>query len=419
MVLSETESKTTKTADTVYPEYCGITSDSHTLRSAWVSCVMPRPTALAQVHSIASRLRADTASTGRDIVIAVIDSDFVGHPDLTTPANRILRYVDATTGTESTMPPASALPRHWHGTMTACTTAGNGQLSSGTYSSLAPEAAVILLRTMHENGRIPTPTIVRALDWLIDNADAYDIRVVNISVYADEFDQTLEHPVTKRVERLVAMGIVVVAAAGNDPTAPIRSPASAPSAITVGGLNDHNRTDHEDLELYHSSFGITSIGVQKPDVIAPAMWLAAPMIPGTDVQREAAALSALDAMDDDMLEVCAPLLLRHISVTDEHVDDRLTLRQAITTAIKTKQIIGPHYKMVDGTSFAAPIVTSIVAQMLAMDPTLTPVAVKDLLLATARPLADHPLHRQGSGMVIQSEVIDAVRQRIAAAAITV
>lgn len=380
---------------------------------------MARPTALTQAHSIASRLHADTAPTGRNIVLALIDSDFVGHPDLTVPDNRILCYVDATLGTVSTTPPTTALPRHWHGTMTACTTAGSGHLSNGTYASLAPEASVILLRTMHENGRIPTPTIVRALDWLINNAATYDIRVVNISVYADEFDQTLDHPVTERVERLVAMGVVVVAAAGNDPTAPIRPPASAPSAITVGGLNDHNRIDDDEVALYHSSFGITSIGVQKPDVIAPAMWLAAPMIPGTDVQREAAALSALDAMDDAMFEACAPMLLRHTSISVEHADDRSTLRQSVAAAISTKQIIGPHYKMVDGTSFAAPIVTSIVAQMLALNPALTPAEVKELLLSTAKPLADHPRHRQGAGMVMQPRVIEAIRQRMAAAAITV
>jgi serine protease AprX len=137
------------------------------------------------------------------------------------------------------------------------------------------------------------------------------------------------------------------------------------------------------------------------------------------VQREAAALSALDAMDDAMFEACVPLLLRYTSISVEYADDLSTLRQSVVTAIKTKQIIGPHYKMVDGTSFAAPIVTSIVAQMLALNPALTPAEVKDLLMSTAKPLADQPLHRQGSGMVMQPQVIATIRQRIAEAAITV
>ena len=380
---------------------------------------MVRPTARPQILSIASRLRADTSSTGRGVVIAMIDSDSVGHPDLTEPYDRIICYVDATTGSVSSTPPTTPTARHWHGTMTACTAAGNGGLSNGAFASLACDARVILIRTMHENGRIPTPTIVRALDWLIDNAVVYDIRVVNISVYADEYDQTTDHPVTARVERLSAMGVVVVAAAGNDPTAPIRPPAAAPSALTVGGLNDNNSVDHGDAELYHSSFGITSIGVQKPEVIAPAMLLAAPMIPGTDVQREASALCALDAMDDAMFERCAPILIPYTSIVAPDDAESSALRDAVASTIQDKHIIDPHYKVVDGTSFAAPIVTSIVAQMLSIDPTLTPADVKHLLMSTARLLAEQPPHRQGSGVVMQAEALAAVRQRIASTAITV
>ena len=60
---------------------------------------------------------------------------------------------------------------------------------------------------------------------------------------------------------------------------------------------------------------------------------------------------------------------------------------------------GPHYQHVDGTSFAAPIVTSVVAQMLEACPTLTPRAVREVLIATARPLPHIPRERQGYGLV--------------------
>ena len=48
---------------------------------------------------------------------------------------------------------------------------------------------------------------------------------------------------------------------------------------------------------------------------------------------------------------------------------------------------------------AAPIVSSIVAQMLEANPALTPVEVRELLLKTARPLKDVPRARQGYGVV--------------------
>jgi serine protease AprX len=350
----------------------------------------------------------------------MIDSDAVVHPDIMQPTCRIRRYVDATTATEYPLPPSTSVARHWHGTMTACTAAGNGFLSQGLYTSLAPDAHVVLIRTMHEHGRSPTDTIVYALDWLLQHAVEVGIRVVNISVYADELDQSLRHPVTARVEELVAMGIHVIAAAGNDATAPIRPPAAAPGAITVGGIDDHNLVDIEHTTLYHSSFGITELGVQKPDVVAPAMWLAAPMIPGSPVQQEAAALCSMDAMSDAMLRRCAAALLPSTALScDADAMDIEQLRTDIAARIKAQSIISPQYKMVDGTSFAAPIVASIVAQLLEIDPTLTPSDVKHILMSTATPLTAYPARRQGSGIVNQSLALQTVIARSTAVAVTV
>ncbi|MBU3699517.1 MAG: serine protease [Candidatus Kapabacteria bacterium] len=350
---------------------------------------------------IPTRLRATTMVSTKDVVIAMVDSDFMAHPDLTQPVNRIIKYVDAVQKTELEHPPAVARDRHWHGTMTACTAAGNGCLSRGVYTSLAPDARLVLVRTMQEDGRIPTSTITWALQWIAENASRYGIRIVNISVYADELDQTLAHPVNAAVESLVRQGIVVVAAAGNNPLAPIRPPAAAPSAITVGGLNDNNTVRTDDNVMYHSTFGITDLGVQKPDVIAPALWLAGPLMPGTAQQRRASALFALDAMSDDMLETSATRLLDSADLKGAMWDTKNAslLRNAIDETMRHEQLVAPYYKLVDGTSFAAPIVTSIVAQLLACNPSLSVAAIKKILAETARPLSEVAPNRQGAGVV--------------------
>lgn len=366
-----------------------------------------RPSALP----IPTRLQATDAPSTRDVVIAMVDSDFIAHPDLSQPRSRIIRYVDAVQRLELDRTPAVARDRHWHGTMTACAAAGNGFLSRGTFTSLAPEARLVLIRTMHNDGRIPTPTIRWALDWIAKNAVRYGIRVVNISVYADELDQTLRHPVNAAVESLVDQGIVVVVAAGNNPVSPIRPPAAAPSAITVGGLNDNNTVRSDDNVMYHSTFGVTDLGVQKPDVIAPALWLAGPLMPGTVQQRRAAALFALDAMSDDMLRTMATRTAA-MGGFHGHVwsgDDVSLLRRAIDEAMNQDQIVAPYYKLVDGTSFAAPIVAGVVAQMIAAVPDLSPAAIKDILMRTARPLPDVAPTRQGAGVVSQVEAMKAVR----------
>jgi serine protease AprX len=372
----------------------------------------PLPLGVRPVLPLPVRLKADTRPTGRGVGVAMVDSDFVSHPDFTQPVNRITAYYDAVNDAEYTMPPTvDVLPRHWHGTMTACTAVGNGHLSQSVFTSLAPNATAILIRTMNDEGRITTPVIVRALRWIADAAERLNIRVANVSVYADELDHTLDHPVNRAVEDLVASGIVVVAAVGNNPWSPVRPPAAAPSAITVGGLDDKNSLDAKVGELYHSTFGITALGVQKPDLIAPAIWLPAPILPGTNTYREASALCALDAMDDDMLLACAPRLVLRTSLPRSLATERsvITLRTAIAARLSAELIASPYYKMVDGTSFAAPIVASIAAQILEVCPGHSPADVGHVLTSTALLIESQPAVRQGAGVVRQRHAIAAAR----------
>ena len=380
---------------------------------------MPSQLAAKPALPLPIRLRADISATGKGVTIAMVDSDFRSHPDLIKPTNRILRYVDAVNNEVHDAPPAgNARARQWHGTMTACTAAGNGYLSQNVFTSLAPSASLVLIRTMNDEGRVTTEAIVNALTYIKNHAKKLNIRVANLSVYDDDLDQTISHPVNKGVEDLVKAGIVVVCAAGNNPNAPVRPPAAAPSGLAVGGLDDKNNLRDEDVEMYHSTFGVTSIGVQKPDVIAPAVWLPAPILLGTDQHKEAAALCAMDNCTDAMLQDIAPRLLPHTKLpfsvwTSRNIRE---LRTSIRERIEAELIVAPYYKMVDGTSFSAPIVASIVAQMLEIDPELTPDRVKSILKDTARPLNDRPSVAQGAGMVQQRAAIAAVRDGVAASA---
>jgi serine protease AprX len=66
---------------------------------------------------------------------------------------------------------------------------------------------------------------------------------------------------------------------------------------------------------------------------------------------------------------------------------------------RANNVISEHYKHVDGTSFAAPIVSSIVAQMLQANPQLTPQHVKLALIESARRLPRHEVEKQGWGVI--------------------
>ena len=68
-------------------------------------------------------------------------------------------------------------------------------------------------------------------------------------------------------------------------------------------------------------------------------------------------------------------------------------------------IINKYHQYVDGTSVAAPIVSSLVAQMLEANPSLTPEQIKTILIETAKPLDNISEQQQGAGAI---QVNDAV-----------
>lgn len=360
------------------------------------------------VLSTPLRMDADSRFTGRDVTIAFLDSGFYAHPDLTTPRNRILAYHSIVAEGDKTNLETPD-PASWHGMMTSVVAAGNGGLSSGFYRGIAPDANVVLVK-LAKSGRISEENIQHGLEWVLAHRDEYQIRVVNISAGGDYEESYLHNELNKTVERAVAAGLIVVCAVGNAglaPGHPVLPPASAPSSIAVGGLDDQNSLDRARRGMYRSSYGPTIDGLQKPEVIAPGIWVPAPILPHTPTAEEAEFFAKLDDAPDDQL--------REIIAQNEGADRDLDearglptplLRQLITIKLREGNVITRHYKYVDGTSFAAPIVASIVACMLEANPQLTPHQVKRILIDTAERLPSIKVDRQGWGVVAPRRAVE-------------
>ena len=77
--------------------------------------------------------------------------------------------------------------------------------------------------------------------------------------------------------------------------------------------------------------------------------------------------------------------------------------------MQQENIVAAHYQHVDGTSFAAPIVASVVAQMIDANPTLTPGAIKNILISTADRIVTKSVIRQGYGVVNAKRAVDLAR----------
>ncbi len=84
-----------------------------------------------------------------------------------------------------------------------------------------------------------------------------------------------------------------------------------------------------------------------------------------------------------------------------------SIRQIITLKIRRENVITKHYKYVDGTSFSAPIVSSVAAQMLEANPHLSPSEVKKLLISTAERLPHYEVDRQGWGVIDPRRAVEA------------
>ena len=356
----------------------------------------------SHVLSTPLRLDADERFTGKGVTIAFLDSGFYPHPDLTKPENRILAYrnlPDAEHDLSSLFKPDVA---SWHGMMTSVVAAGNGSLSNGFYRGIAPDANVVLIK-LARTGRISDQNILDGLEWVLENREEYSIRIVNISAGGDAEQSYLHDPLSQAVEECSAAGITVVCAVGNAghlPNHPVVPPASAPSCISVGGLDDNNSMNRAKRGMYRSSYGPTIDGLQKPEVIASSIWVPAPILPHTPTAKQAALLDKLDKSDDNELHD----IIRENQGIDAELDAALGLlvhniRQIIALKIGQENVINQHYKYVDGTSFAAPIVSSVAAQMIEADPNLTPSDIKRILISTAERLPHHEVDRQGWGVI--------------------
>jgi len=365
------------------------------------------------VLTAAERLDADTAPAGRGVTIAFLDSGFVRHPDLTRPGNRILAFHDATGKYASPLEAETPQPADWHGTQTSVVAAGNGHLSDGLYRGLAHEARVVLIK-VGEAGRIRDSHIARGLEWILKNADLFGIRVISISLGGDEDIPLSASRVNQLAEEAVRKGLVVVVAAGNAGCTPMHRPvppATAPSVITVGGYDDGNDPTGRMLSLYCSSFGTSADGLAKPEIIAPARGVAAPILPGTPAAGRALALSRLaDAPDALIRQTLAELVVEDRGLAALEASTAAETRARIEDVIRREKIVAPHYQHVEGTSFAAPIAASVVAQMLEVNPRLTPAAVKHILVTTADRLSSAPAVRQGHGILCARRAVEAARR---------
>ena len=188
---------------------------------------------------------------GTGIGVAVIDSGINdSHPDLmdSTESNSRVVYRQDFTGTPTSNSSGAMYDLYGHGTHVAGIIGGNGYLSGGNYSGVAPGVSLIDLRVLDLNGSGSDSNVIAAIEQAIALKNTYNIRVINLSLGRGIFVGYAHDPLCQAVESAWKAGIVVVVAAGNYGRVSvsgsrgfgtITAPGNDPYVVTVGAMKSN------------------------------------------------------------------------------------------------------------------------------------------------------------------------------------
>lgn len=192
--------------------------------------------------------------TGKGVGVAILDTGLSPIADFN---GRIPAFKDWVNGKDS------PYDNNGHGTHVAGICASDGSLSKGLYRGIAPGANIIPIKILDKYGRGNSLATINGIQWVIDNKDRYNIRVINIS--AGTSDRAINIPLVRAAEAAIDCGIAVIAADGNGTSKNvITSPGISPRVITVG-----SDEDYPSIRTYKSGSFSKRFLYRKPDIYAP------------------------------------------------------------------------------------------------------------------------------------------------------
>src|SRR5215510_11496120 len=135
----------------------------------------------ASQQALANIALQQSALDGSGIGIAIIDSGVYHHDDLSNANGSRIVYSESFVNGDSSTDDA-----YGHGTHVAGIVAGNGLDSqsgyAGQFAGIAPNANIINLRVLDQNGAGPDSQVIAAIQRAIQLKDTYNIRIINLSL---------------------------------------------------------------------------------------------------------------------------------------------------------------------------------------------------------------------------------------------
>ena len=314
-----------------------VSLDAKVTSSTCAQCVDIKNLASTYIYTI----RADKAWNaspylqGQGVGIAILDSGVNPNGDLYTNMGVNRQVANIRFNTDYNQNTSDG---YGHGTHVSSVAAGDGSDSNGKYIGVAPMANVINVKVTNDDGSARASDVILGLQWVLENKNTYNIRVVNISFNSTVDESYHTSPLDAAVEILWFNKIVVVVSAGNQANGILYPPANDPFIITVGATDDKGTASiNDDIVASFSAFGTTTDGIVKPDLVAPGN------------------------------NVIARMVNTNMGMAKAH----------------PANVISQTYFKMSGTSVSAPMVSGAVAILLQSEPNLTPDQVKYRLMTTA------------------------------------
>lgn len=196
--------------------------------------------------------------TGKGVRIALLDTGTFSHRDL---GNRIIFFKDYVKNANA------SYDDNGHGTHIAGILCGNSRRSEQYFSGMAPEAELLVFKILDKNGNGSTDKALSALDWIIQNHKAWNIKLLNFSMgYLPNANPVLQKTLINELEQLWEEGVTIVTAAGNNGPKEntITVPGVSRKLITVGSSDDFHSSG-----VSFGGRGPTACCIVKPEILAP------------------------------------------------------------------------------------------------------------------------------------------------------
>lgn len=197
---------------------------------------------------------------GQGITAAVLDTGIMLHPDFD---RRIVGFKDFVNERQEIYDDSG------HGTHVAGILGGSGRVSEGVYAGMAPYVEFVIAKVLDGTGNGSVAGVLDGIEWVLENAGRWKIRIVNISVGTHpDLKKEEEEKLLFGVEKLWDAGLVVVVSAGNygPEKNSVAVPGSSRKVITVGMADFPGEKQNGQK---YSGRGPTDACVIKPDLTAP------------------------------------------------------------------------------------------------------------------------------------------------------